>query len=68
MERILLAVFLTCMPLTAAIILALVWFGNPDAEVPHWIFKITATSFILGLASFLVWFVHVAHRYTATSN
>jgi len=47
-------VFLTCLTLCASLVLIAIWLGE-DWVVPLY-FQVTATTFILGLASFLVWF------------
>ncbi len=60
-EKITLRVFLICLVSCASLILFLIWTGGPDtpdAEVP---FKIAATFFIIGLGSFLFWFVTVLY-------
>ncbi len=53
LEKITLRVFLVCLFSCASLVLSIIW-GGPPAEV---YFKITATLFIVGLASFLCWFV-----------
>lgn len=52
-EKITLRIFLTCLAGCASLVLCFIW-GGPSAEV---YFKIAATFFIVGLGSFLLWFV-----------
>jgi len=61
MERIALRIFFTCMPITAVLVLFGIWFGE-RLQPPEWIFQIAGTAFVLGLASFLTWFVCVARK------
>jgi hypothetical protein len=59
-EKITLRVFLFCLVGCAIIVLSLVWTGGPgtpDSAVPPIYFKAAATFFIVGLGSFLCWFV-----------
>lgn len=62
MERIALIIFLVCMPICAGIALFGIWFGE-QLEPPEWIFRIAATAFVFGLASFLLWAVSVVRRF-----
>ena len=61
MERSALAVFFFCMPLTATLVLYFIWTGGPGHDI--FLPRITATSFVIGLASFLTWFVSFAYRF-----
>ena len=56
MERSSLALFFLCMPFTAALVLVAIW-TNGDHAWPTWLFKLIPTGFVVGLASFLTWFV-----------
>lgn len=53
-ERAALTVFFFCMPFCAGCFLYMIWMGEEQGEL---FFKAMATSFVIGLASFLVWFV-----------
>lgn len=57
-EKITLRLFLICLAGCASLVLTFVWKGGPDSEVA---FKIAATFFIIGLASFLCWFVTILY-------
>ncbi len=48
-------VFLVCLIACALMVLFAIWFGK-DAALGELYFKTTATLFVLGLASFLIWF------------
>jgi len=52
--RIAFRLFLTCLILCASMVLTAIWLGE-DWVVPLY-FQIMASFFIVGLASFLVWF------------
>lgn len=52
-----LRVFLTCMFLCAGLFLFMIWRGGPDSF--DIISKLTFTSFVFGLASFLIWITTV---------
>jgi hypothetical protein len=52
-----LRIFLVLMFLTAGLFLAIIWKGGPDSFGV--INKLTFTSFVAGLASFLVWLVTI---------
>jgi len=67
MERISLTGFLICMPFCASIVLFGIWFGE-QLDPPEWIFKIAATAFVLGLASFLLLAVSVARRFVSVEE
>ncbi|MFA7302568.1 MAG: hypothetical protein WC030_02365 [Candidatus Paceibacterota bacterium] len=53
-EKITLRIFLICLAGCASLVLSFIWGGEPSSEV---YVKIAATFFIVGLASFLCWFV-----------
>jgi hypothetical protein len=57
-ERFILPVFFFCLFACATMILIAIWFGK-DNMLGETYFKTTATLFIVGLASFLTWFVGV---------
>lgn len=57
-EKITLRIFLICLAGCASLILSFVWTGGPSSE---FYFKIAATFFILGLSTFLCWFVTVLY-------
>ncbi len=52
--RIAFRLFLTCLILCASMVLIAIWLGE-DWVVPLY-FQVAASTFIVGLASFLVWF------------
>ena len=56
-QYITLRVFLVLMFLTAGMFLSIIWRGGPDSFGV--INKLTFTSFVVGLASFLVWLVTI---------
>ncbi len=56
LEKITLRIFLICLVGCASLVLSFIW-GNGDPLEVY--FKIAATFFIIGLASFLCWFVTV---------
>jgi hypothetical protein len=62
MERFFLTIFLICMPTCAVIALLAIWLGERGV-LPEWLFQVAATAFVIGLASFLLWFVHVVYRW-----
>lgn len=53
-QRILLSIFFFCLSLCSSIILTFIWGEGPSSEFAA---KAAAVSFVIGLASFLVWFV-----------
>ncbi len=53
-EKITLRIFLICLASCAGLILFSMWVNKPDSEI---YFKTAATFFIVGLSSFLCWFV-----------
>lgn len=55
-EKIFLYVFLLCLFPCAALVLFFIWVGGPPT--PMW-FQSAATLFVVGLASFLFWFISV---------
>jgi hypothetical protein len=55
-NRIALPIFLTCLAACVALVLTAIWFGEDTFGEAY--FKATATIFIIGLASFLVWFTN----------
>lgn len=59
LEEIILRIFLICLVGCASLVLSFIWDG-PPAEV---YFKIAATFFIIGLGSFLCWFVSVLYNF-----
>ncbi len=63
MERASLALFFLFMPFCAALALIAIW--SAPAGWPDWLFKLIPTTFILGLASFLTWFVFTVRRVAA---
>jgi hypothetical protein len=52
--RITFRVFLSCLAVCVVLILTAIWFGEDTFAEAY--FKTTATFFIVGLASFLIWF------------
>lgn len=48
-------VFLTCMFLCAGMALIGIWWLGPDAKAPWYLPKLIPTTFVIGLASFLLW-------------
>ena len=59
-EKITLRVFLICLVSCGGIVLTLIWLGGPntpDSAFSPIYFKAAATFFIIGLGSFLCWFV-----------
>ncbi len=52
-EKITLRIFFICLASCASLVLSFMW-GGPPSEV---YFKVAATFFIVGLGSFLCWFV-----------
>lgn len=56
-EKITLRVFLICLASCASLMIFLIWGGGPDEPSLEVYFKIAATFFIIGLGSFLCWFV-----------
>ena len=50
-----LRVFLVCLVACASMVLFAIWFGK-DGALGETYFKTAATLFIIGLASFLIWF------------
>jgi len=66
-QKIALVVFLVCMVATASIVLYGVWAGAPDQ--PDTILpKIMVTFFVIGFASFLVWFTFSIRQLVANSK
>jgi hypothetical protein len=59
-----LRVFLVCLFSCATLVLYIIWFGDQH-EAPE-LFKTTASLFVVGLASFLVWFVAFALKFKKT--
>lgn len=57
-----LRIFLICLAGCASMVLSFIWGNGPNPEV---YFKIAATFFIIGLASFLCWFVTVLYSLRA---
>ena len=55
MERNALVIFFFCMPFCAVLALAAIWTGGPSW--PVWLFKLIPTTFIVGFAGILTWFV-----------
>ena len=51
------------MPFYAGLALIAIW--SAPAGWPDWLFKLIPTTFILGLASFLTWFVFTVRRVAA---
>ena len=58
-EKISVRIFITCMLLCAAWVLAMVWL-EPDSDE---IFKVAPTLFIVGFASFLIWATTMVYKY-----
>jgi hypothetical protein len=58
LQKATLRIFLLCMVITAVLMLTAVWttMAEPDKGGPHPIMQYVFTFFIIGLASFLVWF------------
>ena len=54
-DRILLCVFFPCLFLCAGMVLAAIWLG--EHALPEAYFQTTASLFVIGLATFLTWFV-----------
>ena len=54
LEKMTLRIFLICLVGCASLVLLFVWAGGPPAQI---YFQIAATFFIVGLGSFLFWFV-----------
>lgn len=54
-DRFLLSIFFPCLVLCAAMVLCGIW--APEHTLPPAYFKTAATLFVVGLASFLTWFV-----------
>ncbi len=52
-------VFLICLIGCASLVLTFIWNGGPPAEIYA---QIAATLFVVGLASFLIWFSMTLHR------
>lgn len=59
-EKITLRIFFVCLFSCASLFLAFLWAG-PGGEDP-WFFKFVPTFFVIGLASFLTWFVAIAYK------
>jgi len=53
LQKITLKIFLACMILCAGLFLFMIWRGGPDSF--DIISKLTFTSFVFGLGSFLIW-------------
>ena len=60
LEKITLRIFLICLVSCASLVLTLIWIGGPDAPLEIY-FKIAFTLFVVGLGSFLCWFVMMLH-------
>jgi len=54
-----LILFFSCLFPCAALVLFFIWHGGPPS--PIW-FQTAATFFVVGLASFLIWFVDVMKK------
>lgn len=52
MKQISFNIFLTCMFVCAALVLAIVWGPKPPMEILP---QLAATAFVIGLSSFLLW-------------
>jgi hypothetical protein len=61
MEKITLRLFWVCMVSCASLVVVGIWLG--DDILPEAWFKLTATLFIVGLASFLFWSPLMAYRF-----
>lgn len=60
MEKITLRLFWSAMLTCASLVLVVVWF---EASLPETYFRLPATFFIIGLASFLLWAPLVTYRF-----
>jgi len=60
MEKITLYLFWTGMLACASLAITIVWNGE---TAPEFIFRITATCFILGFANFLLWLPMLLYRF-----
>ncbi|MFZ2167504.1 MAG: hypothetical protein WAV50_01390 [Minisyncoccia bacterium] len=56
-EKITVRIFLICLASCASLVLGIIWTGGPDNPASEVYFKTAATLFIVGLSSFLCWFV-----------
>ncbi len=62
-------IFLTCLLICAPMVLGGIWLG--EHAVPEIYFKVMASLFVIGLASFLVWFsrtVYAIHELLASAK
>ncbi len=57
-EKVTIRIFLVCLVSCASLVLSFIW-GGPPSEI---YFKTAATLFIIGLASFLCWFVSIFYK------
>jgi O-antigen/teichoic acid export membrane protein len=74
LQKATLRIFLSCMVLTAILMLIIVWFfASPNADKDAFpVMRYVFTFFIVGLASFLTWFtttvLEIKNRLTENKN
>jgi hypothetical protein len=59
-EKITIRIFFICLASCASLVLIALWQGD-ESLIPEYYFKTVATFFIIGLASFLSWFVSMLY-------
>lgn len=61
-EKVTVRIFLICLAGCASLVLSFIWGGGPDTPASAVYFKIAATFFVAGLASFLLWLITFLHK------